>query len=298
MIVIFCCDPFDESNVENDYRKEYESAIKFSAEVGLISYEELVNFDNPIKSIRKIKRYDHIEIGIYRGWMMRPEHYEKLYLALKQKNICLVNSTEQYINCHYLPYSYNTIKDLTPISIWFSVDEFYNNFEHVLEKMKIFGGKPIMVKDYVKSRKHEWNDACFIHSSNDEKEIKRVTNNFVTRQAEDLNEGLIFREFVELEFLTNHSKSNMPLTKEYRIFVFNKKVISILKYWDEGEYSNEVIPIDLYSNVISNINSNFFTIDIAKMKNGGWTIIEIGDGQVSGLPDNANIDDFYKEILL
>ncbi len=297
MIIIFCSEPFNKTNVDVDYLKEYGIASELGVEVELISYEELVNFDNATKATRNIKRYDQIETAIYRGWMMSPEHYEKLYLALKQKNISLVNSTEQYTNCHYLPNSYDIIKDMTPISIWFSVDQFYNNFESVCEKLSIFNGNPIMVKDYVKSRKHEWNDACYIHSSNDEIEIKRVTNNFVTRQAEDLNVGLVFREFIELEFLTNHSKSNMPLTKEYRIFVLNKKPISIFKYWDEGEYSSEVIPVDGYREIIDNINSNFFTIDIAKQKKGGWIIIEVGDGQVSGLPDNANIKEFYEGIL-
>jgi hypothetical protein len=29
-------------------------------------------------------------------------------------------------------------------------------------------------------------------------------------------------------------------------------------------------------------------MDIAKKENGDWIILELGDGQVSGLPDNAD----------
>ena len=32
---------------------------------------------------------------------------------------------------------------------------------------------------------------------------------------------------------------------------------------------------------------------IAKKENGEWIIMELGDGQVSGLPDNADTDIFY-----
>ena len=58
-----------------------------------------------------------------------------------------------------------------------------------------------------------------------------------------MNEGLVFRKFEELQFLTNHSKSRMPLTKEYRLFFFNKKLVAVFNYWDQGEY--EEIAIDL-----------------------------------------------------
>lgn len=37
-------------------------------------------------------------------------------------------------------------------------------------------------------------------------------------------------------------------------------------------------------------------MDIAKTKLGEWIIIEIGDGQVSGLPDNADAKEFYLQI--
>ncbi|WP_420852162.1 ATP-grasp domain-containing protein [Paenibacillus hamazuiensis] len=38
-------------------------------------------------------------------------------------------------------------------------------------------------------------------------------------------------------------------------------------------------------------------MDIAKTTSGEWTVIEIGDGQVSGLPSHADAEQFYKSIL-
>ena len=37
-------------------------------------------------------------------------------------------------------------------------------------------------------------------------------------------------------------------------------------------------------------------MDIAKKKDGDWIIVELGDGQVAGLPDNADKDEFYKQL--
>jgi len=39
-------------------------------------------------------------------------------------------------------------------------------------------------------------------------------------------------------------------------------------------------------------------MDIAKVENGGWIIIELGDGQVSGLPDNADMNEFYNKLKM
>ena len=50
---------------------------------------------------------------------------------------------------------------------------------------------------------------------------------------------------------------------------------------------------DVVDNIAFEIDSNFFTIDVAKKANGGWMIIETGDGQVSGLSPGQNCLEFY-----
>jgi len=45
--------------------------------------------------------------------------------------------------------------------------------------------------------------------------------------------------------------------------------------------------------VASQIDSNFFTIDIAEKEDGKWMIIETGDGQVSDTSPGQNCLDFY-----
>ncbi|WP_046746158.1 hypothetical protein [Kordia zhangzhouensis] len=45
-----------------------------------------------------------------------------------------------------------------------------------------------------------------------------------------------------------------------------------------------------------NITTALRFIKGAKKKNGDWIIMELGDGQVAGLPDNADRSDFYKTL--
>ncbi|MNJ00875.1 hypothetical protein D3C73_1603240 [compost metagenome] len=45
------------------------------------------------------------------------------------------------------------------------------------------------------------------------------------------------------------------------------------------------------------MGSRFFTMDIARTANGEWKVIEVGDGQVSGLPSHADMEHYYQSIL-
>ena len=42
--------------------------------------------------------------------------------------------------------------------------------------------------------------------------------------------------------------------------------------------------------------SRFFTMDIAKRVDSDWMIVELGDGQVAGLPDRADTGAFYQAL--
>ena len=70
---------------------------------------------------------------------------------------------------------------------------------HKFVLIKAFESSPIIVKDYVKSQKHYWKEACFIPNASDKKNVESVIQKFIELQDSDLNEGLVFREFIELE---------------------------------------------------------------------------------------------------
>ena len=88
----------------------------------------------------------------------------------------------------------------------------------------------------------------------------------------------------------------MPLTEEYRLFFCNKQLVGIYDYWEEGEYKLSKPDTSEFEEIAQQIDSNFFSIDIARQKNGALLIIELGDGQVAGLPDRADKNEFYKRL--
>jgi hypothetical protein len=296
MRILFCSDPLNKNIVDIDYEREYQIAKKLGFQAELISLEDLLYMGDSASAIKKVTKNGDQEIAIYRGWMLTPEMYELLYQALVKKNIFLINSPVEYKHCHYLPESYPVIEKFTPKSTWISKNEIDENFSSIFEKIKIFSNHPIMIKDYVKSRKHDWEEACFIPDASDKEKVEKSVRKFIQLQDTELNEGIVFREFLNLEFLTKHHKSNMPLSKEFRIFFLHHKPMMTFYYWDEGDYGNILPDLTPFLEVAKKINSNFFTMDVAKIENGDWTIIELGDGQVSGLPDHADLESFYEKL--
>ena len=294
MRIIFCDSGFSPKEVDYMYAEEYKTAKNQFIQTSLISFEELKK-GNIDASLKRVRPSEEKISGIYRGWMLKPSQYEMLYNSLLKKNIELINNPTEYKFCHYLPESYETIKNFTPKTTFkelkaeFKMEDFKN-------EINVFGDKPIVIKDYVKSQKHYWKEACYIPSASDKEKANSVISKFIELQDSDLNEGLVFREYVELEELTNHSESGMPLTKEFRVFVKNREIISVFKYWDEGDYKNVEPVIEAFEEIIPKIKSNFFTMDISKKKDGNWIIVELGDGQVAGLPDNADKEAFYDRL--
>ncbi|MEM7105247.1 MAG: ATP-grasp domain-containing protein [Bacteroidota bacterium] len=295
MRLIFCDDGFSRSQVDYMFSEEFEAAKSHQIEISLISFEDLKRGDF-LSAFKKVTPPENQEIGVYRGWMLKPESYSKFYLRLLDRNIRLINSPEEYLFCHYLPNSYDTISELTPKTVFKKLESEFL-IQDLKGDLKVFGDKPIIVKDYVKSQKHYWTEACFIPNASDLRLVETVTNRFLELQDEDLNEGLVYREFIELEKLTEHSISGMPLTKEFRFFILDGKILSRFNYWDEGDYGETQPDLSRIETIIPKIKSNFFTMDVAKVKDGDWIIVELGDGQVSGLPENANKLDFYKALI-
>ncbi|MEZ5424855.1 MAG: ATP-grasp domain-containing protein [Pyrinomonadaceae bacterium] len=294
MKIVFCSEPFYPDRPDYCYEKEAGAAANRGLEYELFSFEDLTE-GKLGSAFRRIKPAEKPEPALYRGWMLTPRQYETLYDQLKTRNLHLINSPEEYRHCHYFPESYGIIKDHTPVSVFLPYDENFG-FDDLMGRLSVFGDKPLILKDYVKSRKHEWEDACFIVRASDRSLIERVVGRFLELQGDDLNEGLVFREFIEFEPLAEHSKSGMPLTREFRLFFLEGRRIHAAEYWEEGDYAETGLPEDLFAEVAKNVQSNFFSIDVARRKDGQWMIIELGDGQVAGLPERADEGEFYDSL--
>ena len=294
-IILFCEDPLSPRKPDMMYETEVKACESLGIQYEVISFEALVHEKRPEKAVRYVAEQSSAQVGVYRGWMLRPEYYASLFNALLAKGISLINPPQSYKHTHHLPESYSLIAPLTPETVWTDANKNIS-IDEIMSLLIPFGSSPAIVKDYVKSQKHYWEEACFIPSASDRQAVERVVNRFLELQGDDLNEGLVFRRFVELEPLATHSKSGMPLTKEFRIFVLDKHPFYIAEYWEEGDYQNLSLPIDQFRDIMQLVESRFYTMDVAQKRDGQWIITELGDAQVAGLPEKANPHTFYEAI--
>lgn len=293
--ILFCESSIEANKVDEDFEDQFLSAKQNGFLTLIFSFEDLISTDRFSIATKRIKVSDKFEKIIYRGWMLTPKQYSILYNDLLAKNYKLINTVEEYQNCHYLPDSLKFINHKTPKTI-FEKFENESSIDKLIDKSKIFGHKSVILKDYVKSEKHDWETACFVKNASDIDNLKQTINNLIELRGNYLNEGIVIREFVELNDLTIHSKSAMPLTEEYRLFFYAKKLVGIYDYWEEGEYKLSKPDTTEFEEIAKRIDSNFFSMDIARQKNGELIIIELGDGQVAGLPDKTNRNKFYKQL--
>ena len=295
MRLLFCADPLHPRRADDTYSSEYEAARSAGANVSLLNFEALIYEHDPTAAIIQIPAADAETLGIYRGWMLTVDHYAQLFGALQERHISLINTPEQYAHCHLLPLSYAEIEPYTPKTIWVPVAEFA--LADLAAYLLPFGDSPIIVKDYAKSRKHEWAQACFMPSAADTRAAAQVVQTFLSRQGSDFTGGLVFREFEEFESLTMHPQSGMPLTREFRLVFLDGELLLSSRYWDSGEYTGETPPREMFTQIALTIPSRFFTMDVAKTKTGDWRIIELGDAQVAELPPDTDQSAFFRDCL-
>ena len=293
MPLVFCRDPLEPSLPDRAFGAEAAAVERLGLPYVFVDHDALVRGDEPDRIVRRVPDRPEVVLAAYRGWMVTPPQYRVLHEALVAKDVRLINDPDQYRHAHYLPESYPVIEGLTPRSIWLTGDL---GIDRIMEALTPFGDGPIIVKDFVKSRKHEWAEACFIPSAADREAVARVVARFLELQGDDLNEGLVFREFVEFEPVGVHPKSGMPLTEEYRVFWLDAQPMICSPYWEGGEYSKTYPPLELFAGVAAAVRSRFFTMDLARQRDGGWMIVEVGDGQVSGLPRESDADRFYEAL--
>lgn len=277
---LYCNHPLYQRKSDEDYEAEYIAAKESGYNVALFSYEDM--------ELGKLSLYgDEIKgLTIYRGWMMKPQMYRAFYDQCKRNDIILINDRTRYEECHLLPNWYDKVFPNTAKSVWTEG----NDIEKAVALLTQIGSDAI-VKDFVKSRKHEWYEACFVPA--DKTDGEKVIRTFAKRQGDNLVGGIVIREFLELKKAGFHKQSGMPISEEYRVVVALGKVISVTAYW-EGQTEEEIEKIGAFAlECTKKIRSNFYTVDVAVKSSGEPVVMEVGDGQVSGLQEETP-EKYYK----
>lgn len=245
--ILFCSDPLSPREPDSFWHDEVAAAEQAGLAWALLDFEEL-----------RVRRAPREGCLIYRGWMLPSPRYAELC----SQGWPLLNDARAYRLCHEFPESYPLIEQHTPRSVWTVGPELPPGL------LARFGDSPLVLKDYVKSRKHEWDEACFIPGPS---EVERVVQRFLALQGPDFQGGLVFRQYVELD----------P-SREARLFFLDGELILGPR-------------LEPFLTLARSIPSRFFSMDIAPVGDS-WTVVELGDGQVAGLPDEADRLQFYQAL--
>lgn len=239
---------------------------------------------------------------IYRGWLVKPSYYQEMSDVAGKP---LLNSHQDYMSSYLLPNWYkNFTVDETPESLIIHADDIAKNglgwvVEQVMDYFK--SDAPLMMKDFLKSLKYEWYDACLIKDGADAKEIMRITSNFFELRGRDFVGGLVYRKLLSLKRAGIHPKTRTPVPIEFRTFFLHQKPMVTISIWEKEvgiDYLTEGTPPpqDFLEGVGKKIVSPFVAVDLAKDVNDKWWTIEVNDGGAAGLPEHMDVKDFYRRL--
>lgn len=259
-------------------KAEYDAVLETGKfEILLFSYDDWFN-----KGILKLTQPVSFPIkAVYRGWMMKPEQYERFYSQLLKANIQLVTTPQMYSLMHVFPNIYPYLRDDTARLETFPLHEEIDI--NILKKHF----QRFMVKDYVKSVKGTEFPA-FFDDSVTQNEFDRWMEIFYHYRGDLLTGGICVKEYLDLR--RYDGKIN-----EFRVYYVNHQVASASRNSLQPVYTPE--PPDALIEKYRFLDSVFYTIDFAELADGNWKIIEAGDGSVSGLSYQQDYQAFYKALF-
>ena len=220
---------------------------------------------------------------------MNESLYEALHSGLLEMGYSPQVSPDAYSEAHYLPLAFKSLSPLTADSRWM-------DGRHEESAWRLFRdlGSDAIIKDWVKSAKHRWRDACFIPAGTTRERFGEIFQNFLATRGALFEKGIVFRRFHHLAQICEDMKGQ-PVHEEYRMFFFRGELLAVTPaQGDEGPMAQ----IDKWTSIARKFASPFVTIDVAREVSGGWLIIESGDAGVSGLPVSIDPEHFFKSLRL
>ena len=262
--------------IEDDMREEYLAA----KETGLFR-TVLFNYDEWLAGDKLKIRTDESVTNpvIYRGWMLKPNEYEKFYSDLESQGIRLLTSPEEYQNLHLFPNVYQDIREDTAGMMIFESGDV--DVETVKRTFSRF-----MVKDSVKSVKGTEFPAFFDRNVT-QQGFDEWMQVFYKYRGDLLTGGICIKEYLDLKRCDGK-------TNEFRVFYANHEIISLSRNSGQPGYTR--MPPEQLINKYSGLKSLYYTIDYAELTDGTWKIIEAGDGGVSGLSPGQDAAAYYRAL--
>jgi hypothetical protein len=145
-----------------------------------------------------------------------------------------------------------------------------------------------VIRDYVKSMKHYWDTAMYVPDLSDAGTAWHVASRFRALRDEEFTGGFVLRRFE-------------PLTGgEAGAHLVDRRPVRAGHPHPDTPQSPPSgtgnIPLADIAQLIRTVGLAFATVDLAIRADGTWRVVEVGDGQVSGLPTTTPAADLIAAI--
>lgn len=195
----------------------------------------------------------------------------------------MINTYEQHMYIADLGNWYMDLQEFTPIT--------WNELYQIPE------AGPFVLKGETNSKKFLWNTHMF---AKDKKAAIEVHGRLMADSMLQYQK-IYIRKYVPLEVLAD-GLQGLQITREYRFFIYKNQILSGGFYW--SSHSDDIheagivvdpdeVPRSFLNAIIEKVQNtelcdppNYYVIDVAKTADGDWILIELNDGQMSGLSDN------------
>ncbi|MFI6874371.1 ATP-grasp domain-containing protein [Streptomyces sp. NPDC050400] len=275
--LLTCLDPLRPRRPDPHFAAAAAAARELGAAVALLDHEAL-DRGRPAEAVAGVPT------GLgplwYRGWMLTRDRYAALAAALAERGATLLTDARQYGRAHELPGWYEQFAAVTPASVWLPAEPGRTPPPARLAALAApLGPGPVVVKDYVKSRKHEWHEACFVPDASDTERLAAVVGRFMELQQDSFRGGIVLRAFEDFT------------GDEVRVWWTDGAPAFTTAHPDAPTTAEPSLPrpeLDRLAPLVRALGCRFVTTDLALRSDGTWRVVEVGDGQVSDLPAAAD----------
>lgn len=257
-----------DSRLERYFNPSNEPMILFRKTPNTLS-EYLVASKHFHVESQRSNCYNTLVVGRY---SVLP-HYRETHEDLRINFCNLVNSPRQHhwvADFHY----YGLLREFTP-QTW---------DDYTIQEADWNG--PFVVKGVTNSKKLQWNSMMY---AADKIQALKVASKLL-KDGDLAEQKIIYRKYIELKTF-EIGLNGLPFTNEWRFFFYKKHQLAYGYYWSIAKDLN--VPYMTISGMrlahkVADIVSEhvpFFCLDIAETTTGEWILIEVNDGQMSGLQE-------------
>jgi len=285
--IVFCSDALRPSAVDEHFAGEARAVRDLGGTVLLLDHDALLGGDLRV-ALRRFP--DDAGPCWYRGWMMPAACYGLLEEGIAERGGSLVVTSDRFRAAHELPGWYPAFAAVTAESAWHPWQPgAIPGPDEVQALSAELGGGPAIVKDYVKSRKAEWAEACFVPDLADTDTAGAVVRRMVELQGSALAGGIVVRRFEA--YLSDGGRA-----AESRVWWVHGDVAVVTTHPDAPAMVGKP-DLDAVGPAVRALGSPFVTTDMALRADGAWRVVEVGDGQVSDLPATADPAPLMRALL-